>query len=60
MLGTPVGAFGQVYVASRTPQEVVIKTASGAPDVEFDYFVQGVRKGYLDYEIVRENNLPKQ
>jgi len=57
---TPIGAFGQVYVASRTPEEIVIKTAKGADDVEFDYFVQGIRKGYLDYQTVRENDLPKQ
>jgi hypothetical protein len=57
---TPVGAFGQVYVASRTPEQIVIKTAKGADDVEFDYFVQGIRKGYLDYQTVRDNDLPKQ
>ncbi|MBV8516039.1 MAG: hypothetical protein JO197_01435 [Acidobacteria bacterium] len=56
---TPVGAPGQLYVAEKTPEKVVIKVADGAPDAEFDYFVQGIRKGYLDFEVERENNLPK-
>jgi hypothetical protein len=55
---TPVGAFGQVYVAERSPEQIVIRTAKGADDVEFDYFVQGVRKGYLDYKVERSNDLP--
>lgn len=57
---TPVGAFGQAYVASKAPGQIVIRVAEGADDIEFDYFVQGVRKGYLDYEIERDNILPKQ
>jgi hypothetical protein len=56
---TPVGAPNQLYVAERTPARLVIKAAKGSPDGEFDYFVQGVRKGYLDYVTERENNLPK-
>jgi hypothetical protein len=56
---TPVGAPNQLYVAERTPDRLVIKVAKGSPDGEFDYFVQGVRKGYLDYVTERENNLPK-
>jgi hypothetical protein len=55
---TPVGAPGQIYVAEKTPQRIVIKAAQGAGDVEFDYFVQGVRKGYLDFQVERANNLP--
>lgn len=57
---TPIGAYGQIYVARRSPDQIVVKAAKGAEDVEFDYFVQGVRKGYLDYQAVRENNLPRQ
>jgi hypothetical protein len=54
---TPLGAPGQLYVASRSPEEIVIKVAEGAPDLEFDYLVQGVRKGYLNFEVERTNNL---
>jgi hypothetical protein len=56
---TPVGGPAQLYIASRTPERVTIKCASNCEnDVEFDYFVQGVRKGYLDYKVERENDLP--
>jgi len=54
---TPVGAPGQLYVASRTPEQIVIKVADGSADLEFDYLVQGVRRGYLDFQVERENNL---
>ena len=56
---TPVGGPGQIYVASRTPEQIVIKSADPSADVEFDYFVQGVRKGYLDFQVERKNDLPK-
>lgn len=54
---TPVGAPGQLYVASRTPEQIVIRVAEGVTDVEFDYLVQGVRRGYLDFQVERENDL---
>jgi hypothetical protein len=56
---TAVGGWSQVYVAEKTPQRLVIKVANNSPDLNFDYLVQGVRKGYLDYETERDNNLPK-
>jgi hypothetical protein len=55
---TPIGAPGQLYISEKSPERVIIKAADGAKDVEFDYFVQGVRKGYLDYQVERDNNLP--
>ena len=55
---TPIGAPGQLYVASRSPEKIVVKT-DGSSDIEFDFLVQGVRKGYLDFEVERENTLPK-
>jgi hypothetical protein len=56
---TPVGAPGQLYVAEKTPGRLVIKVANGANDAEFDYLVQGVRKGYLGFEVERQNDLPQ-
>jgi hypothetical protein len=56
---TPVGAPGQLYVASRSPEKLVIRVADGSADLEFDYLVQGVRKGYLEFQVERENNLTK-
>ena len=57
---TPVGAPGQLYVASKSPEKLVIKVAEGSADLEFDYLVQGVRKGYLDYEVERAGAFPVQ
>jgi hypothetical protein len=56
---TPVGGWGQLYVAERTPEKLVVRTAPGSADLEFDYLVQGVRKGYLDFEVERQNDLPR-
>ncbi|HTG36136.1 MAG TPA: hypothetical protein VLB76_24700 [Thermoanaerobaculia bacterium] len=56
---TPLGSWGQLYVAEKTPSRLVVRMAPGSTDLEFDYFVQGVRKGYLDYQVERPNTLPK-
>lgn len=55
---TPVGAWGQIYVAEKTPERLVIRVAQGGADLEFDYLVQGVRTGYLDYEVERSGVFP--
>jgi len=57
---TPIGAPGQLYVATKSPEKLVIKVADGTADLEFDYLVQGVRKGYLDYEVERAGAFPVQ
>jgi hypothetical protein len=55
---TPVGGWGQIYVASKSPDKIVIKTAKDSGDLQFDYLVQGVRKGYLNYEVERTGAFP--
>ncbi len=56
---TPFGGWGQVYVAERSPERIVVKLAPGSSEeLEFDYFVQGIRLGYLDFEVERKNDLP--
>jgi hypothetical protein len=55
---TPLGTWGQLYVADKTPSRLVVRVPPGSTDVEFDYLVQGVRKGYLDYQVKRPNTLP--
>jgi hypothetical protein len=55
---TPVGGWGQLYVASKSPDKIVIKSAKDTGDLEFDYLVQGVRKGYLNYEVERVGAFP--
>ncbi len=57
---TPIGAPGQLYVAKKSPEKLVIKVAKGTDDLEFDYLVQGVRKGYLNYEVERAGAFPVQ
>ncbi|HKR66226.1 MAG TPA: hypothetical protein VJZ00_21025 [Thermoanaerobaculia bacterium] len=57
---TPVGAWGQLYVVEKSPEKLVIRVAEGSPELEFDYLVQGVRKGYLDYEVERTGAFPVQ
>jgi hypothetical protein len=54
---TPVGGWSQVYVAEKSPERLVVRVAPGGSDLEFDYLVQGVRKGYLDYQVERVNDL---
>jgi len=57
---TPVGGPGLVYITSKTPERVTIKCSQNCEnEVEFDYLVQGVRKGYLDFQVERANDLPK-
>lgn len=58
---TPVGGPGQLFIATKTPERVTIKCSNNCDnEVEFDYLVQGVRKGYLDYQVERANDLPNQ
>jgi hypothetical protein len=56
---TPLGTWGQLYVAEKTPSRLVVRVPPGRADLEFDFFVQGVRKGYLDYQVKRPNILPE-
>jgi methionine-rich copper-binding protein CopC len=54
---TATGKWGQIYVASKSPEQLVIKT-EGTEEVEFDYFVQGIRKGYSGFQVERERTFP--
>ena len=56
---TLLGHWGQIYVAEKSLERLVIRAAPGTPDLELDFLVQGVRKGYLDYEVERLNTLPQ-
>jgi hypothetical protein len=55
---TPIGGPGQLFVAEKSPEKITIKVAQGSADAEFDYLVQGVRKGYLNYEVERAGAFP--
>ncbi len=56
---TPVGGWSQIYVAEKSRERLVVRVAPGGGDLEFDYLVQGIRKGYLDYQVERVNDLPQ-
>ena len=55
---TPLGTWGRLYVAEKARDRLVIRAAPDTSDIEFDFLVQGVRKGYLDYEVERPKTLP--
>jgi hypothetical protein len=48
-----VGARAILWVESQDLERIVVK---GDVDVEFHYFVNGVRRGYRDVEIVADNS----
>lgn len=47
---TPIGGWSQLYVTSKSIERLVVRSAAGALDVEFDILVNGVRKGYAAYQ----------
>ena len=50
---TPRGEWLQLYVVRLNTKQIVVQEAQGKSG-QFDYFIQGVRKGYEHYEVVRE------
>ena len=44
---TPVGGWARLYVLERTRNRIVI---AGDRDVRFDYFVNGIRRGYDNFD----------
>ncbi|MEM6675064.1 MAG: hypothetical protein AAF726_19600 [Planctomycetota bacterium] len=47
---TARGPGADLWVASKSVDRIVVR---GAKDVAFDYFVQGVRAGYADFQTIR-------
>ena len=50
---TPVGEWLQLYVVEKGTQRIVVREANGK-NGQFDYIVQGVRKGYENHEVIRD------
>ena len=50
---TPVEGWSKLYIASRSPDRLTIRDADGRDGIVFDYLVQGVRRGYGDFEVER-------
>ncbi|MFV2072122.1 MAG: hypothetical protein ACC742_05655 [Thermoanaerobaculales bacterium] len=51
---TPVGEWSDLYVAERTTEELVVRSAGGARNGTFDYMVYGLRIGFEESSIVQE------
>ena len=49
---TAMGPNAGLWVESKTLDQIVVV---GNGNVEFDYFVNGVRRGFADLELIREN-----
>jgi len=54
---TPVGEWSDLYVAERTTEEIVVRSAGGAQDGAFDYMIYGLRIGFEESSIVQEKEL---
>ncbi|HET9920047.1 MAG TPA: hypothetical protein VFQ30_09430, partial [Ktedonobacteraceae bacterium] len=50
---TPRGEWLQLYVAQLTTGQLIVQEAQGKSG-QFDYLIQGVRKGYEHHEVIRE------
>lgn len=50
---TSRGEWLQLYVVSLSSEELIVQEAQGKSG-QFDYFIQGVRKGYEHHEVVQE------
>ncbi|MGH9441128.1 MAG: hypothetical protein ACRD16_02515 [Thermoanaerobaculia bacterium] len=51
---TPTGGLAVLACVRKGLDSIVVQ---GSSDVEFDYMVNGVRKAYKDFEVVRQNQL---
>jgi hypothetical protein len=50
---TPLGEWLQLYVVEKSTKQLIVREASGKSG-QFDYLVQGVRKGYEDHQVIQE------
>jgi hypothetical protein len=50
-------AKGYLYVESVTPEQLVVReSGDGTSNAKFDYFVQGIRLGYENHQVVQERS----
>ena len=55
---TPRGEWIQAYVVEVTPHKLVLRARNGKSG-RIDYRVEGVRKGYADYQVIRSKSESK-
>lgn len=53
---TPLNGWARLWVEEKSPDRLVVRQVEGDPPVEFDFLVQGVRKGYANYRVERAEN----
>lgn len=51
---TPVGSWSQLYVAERSTSRLLVRSAGGDPNAQFDYVVMGLRIGFEEASVVQE------
>ena len=58
---TPTGPCNGLYVASKSNDRIeVVELAGGASNTSFDWIIYGVRKGYENYEVIRDNPMSEK
>lgn len=50
---TPLGELLQLYVVQKSTKQIIVREANGKSG-QFDYLVQGVRKGYENHQVIRD------
>ena len=51
-------AKGYLYTESVTPSQLVVReSGGGSSNAKYDYLVQGVRKGYENYQVIQERKM---
>ena len=54
---TPQGNCNGIYIKSLSTKKLVVEELnSGTSDVNFYYFVQGIRNGYENHKVIRDKN----
>jgi hypothetical protein len=53
-------ALGYLYVEEVLPEQIIVaESGGGTSDARFDYLVMGVRRGFEEHQVIRENDLMK-
>ncbi|MBI1925106.1 hypothetical protein HYR99_12765 [Candidatus Poribacteria bacterium] len=56
---TPRGEWLQLYVVQLNTRQIVVEEAQGKSG-QFDYLIQGVRKGYENHQVIRDKQIGRQ
>jgi hypothetical protein len=55
---TPVGEWADLYVASKSTTDLVVRSKDGKSNVAFDYLIYGLRIGFEEISIVQVKKEP--